>query len=81
MGYAAYEHQFEGFEIKVKQKLPDMNWSMIPSPELQLETKLIEKQNVSDKLELKYDCQSRVGEQTFLKSLRKRCFQLRWKRN
>lgn len=59
--YGQYEHKFDAFDVKVKQKVPDFDWSVIPSPELELETKLVERQNVSDSLELKYDMSRRLG--------------------
>jgi len=59
--YGEYEHKFDAFEVKVKQRVPDLNWSVVPSPEFQLETKLMERPDFSDNLELKYDMSKRLA--------------------
>lgn len=62
--YGQYEHKFQGFDMKVKQRVPDGSWSVVPSPEIEVETKLVDKPDMSDSLELKYDCQKRLGMST-----------------
>lgn len=34
--YGQFEQKYEGFDIKVKQSVPDLNWSVVPSPEIQV---------------------------------------------
>eukprot|EP00210_Caulerpa_lentillifera_P000673 g650.t1 len=34
--YGQYEHKFDSFDVRVKQSIPDLNWSVVPSPEVQV---------------------------------------------
>lgn len=47
--------KFEGGEVKLTQVVPKMDWSAVPSPEVEVTTKIIQQPDVKDKLKLKYD--------------------------
>eukprot|EP00879_Flechtneria_rotunda_P010243 GHRR01010709.1.p1 GENE.GHRR01010709.1~~GHRR01010709.1.p1 ORF type:complete len:124 (+),score=33.53 GHRR01010709.1:83-454(+) len=48
--------------FKFKQVVPGMHWEVVPSPVVELSTKLLDKQQFKDSLKLVYDFQNRFGE-------------------
>lgn len=50
--------KFEAADVKLTQTVPKMDWSVVPSPEVEVSTKLIRQADLSDKLKLKYDCRT-----------------------
>ncbi|CAD7698810.1 unnamed protein product [Ostreobium quekettii] len=66
--------RIEGADIKLTQFVPDMDWNVVPSPELELSTKLIKQDDWNDRLRLKYDFRSRKGsmqERVFIHKIHK----------
>jgi len=51
--------RIEGADIKLTQLVPKMDWNVVPSPELEVSTKLIKQENWNDRLRLKHNFQSR----------------------
>eukprot|EP00803_Ostreobium_quekettii_P003554 evm.model.scf_1101.9 EVM.evm.TU.scf_1101.9 scf_1101:41877-44327(-) len=56
--------KLQGADIKLTQVVPKLDWNVVPSPELELSTKLITQEDWNDRLKLKYDFRSRKGSLT-----------------
>jgi len=48
-------------KLKVRQHVPDHKWEVFPSPYVQLSTKLLENDNMKDRMKLSYDFNTAVA--------------------
>lgn len=56
-----YVSKRDGYDFKVTQVVPGMEWSVVPSPLLEVETKLVNRDGVTDEAEFSYDMRTRIG--------------------
>lgn len=53
--------RIEGADIKLTQSVPNLEWNVVPSPELEISTKLVKQKDWNDRLKLNYDFRTRKG--------------------
>jgi len=56
-----FEREVKPGKLKVRQHVPDHQWSVFPSPYVQLSTKMLEGDNMKDRLKLSYDFNTAVA--------------------
>ncbi|GMH33465.1 hypothetical protein BSKO_01299 [Bryopsis sp. KO-2023] len=51
----------KGYDFKVTQVIPGLEWSVFPSPLLEVETQLVKRDGLTDEVDVKYDMRTRVA--------------------